>query len=522
MLIHANAVPDGSVLECDLCIIGAGPAGLTIAHKLRDQKLSILVLDSGTEEFDDRAQRLAEGRSVGLEYVDLDLTRLRMFGGSSNHWDGSCNDLDDIDFSDRPWVEHGGWPILKPQLSSYYGVAHKYLQLGPYDYDLASWARRLGFAVPSWVRDGLTGQVTQHSPPTRFGEVYGPELAAAPNVRVLLGATALSLELTQDRRTAEHIVVGRFGKDAIRVRARRFVLAMGGIENARFLLLNDIGNEYDQVGRYFMEHPYFRLMLLAPSQAFLSSYVALTRRMEASGSRVTASMKFTEEVLRREQFQNCRIALEPTSRYEAAAGIESFHELTAKGKSPDEIFYHIGNLLLDIDMLAEATSRQVLGKKILPSASDVSLFSIGCMAEQLPDPDSRVTLGDARDEFEQRRTQLSLRFSERDRISAGRFVKVVSETFGEVGIGRVRNFVAERFASWPPRRISYGRHHMGTTRMSDNAKRGVVDANLRLHGVSNIFVAGSSVFPTGGHVPPTLTIVALSLRLADHLMEHAP
>jgi choline dehydrogenase-like flavoprotein len=131
-------------------------------------------------------------------------------------------------------------------------------------------------------------------------------------------------------------------------------------------------------------------------------------------------------------------------------------------------------------------------------------------------------LSDTRDEFDQRRTKLSLHFSEEDRIAAGRFVRAVSRTFGLVGIGRVRSFIAERFAPWPPRKISWGNHHMGTTRMSDDPKRGVVDKNLRMHSVSNVFIAGSSVFPTGGHVPPTLTIVALSLRLADHLMAEAP
>jgi choline dehydrogenase-like flavoprotein len=495
---------------------------MTIAHRLRDQSLSILVLDSGFREYDGRAQQLNEGTNTGLDYYQLDATRLRMLGGSSNHWEGSCNDLDDIDFEDRPWVSRGGWPITKDDLRPYYTVAHDYLQLGPYDYSLKSWAQRLQFTPPDWIRDGLEGHVTHHSPPTRFGEVYGADLEAAPNVRVLLGATALAVNRGEDRLNAERLTVGRFGQDPIEVQAKRFVLALGGVENARFLLLNEMGNEHDQVGRYFMEHPYFRLMLLAPSGAFLSSYPGLAKKLERSGHHITPSIRFSEEILRRDQFQNCRVTFEPTSRYEAAAGIESFHELGRDRSAADEVMYHIGNLLLDIDMLAEAASRQTFKRRILSSANDVSVFTIGCMFEQLPNPDSRVTLGETKDDFAQRRTQLSLQMSEADRIAAGRFVKAVSRTYGQVGIGRIRSFVADRFAPWPPRRVSWGSHHMGTTRMSDDPKRGVVDRNLRLHGMSNVFVAGSSVFPTGGHVPPTLTIVALSLRLADHLMANAP
>lgn len=519
MLIHANAIPDGTVLECDLCIVGAGPAGMTIAHKLRNRNLSIVLLDSGFEEFDERAQRLAEGTNIGLEYRDLDLTRLRMLGGSSNHWEGSCNDLDEIDFTDREWVDHDGWPITKQDLVPYYKSAQPYLQLGPYDYDLRSWLKRLNLPFPTWIRDGLEGWVVQHSAPTRYGQVYGGDLADAANVRVLLGATVLSMSMTADRRTAEHVVVGRFGKGNLRVRAKRFVLAMGGIENARFLLLNDIGNGHDQVGRYFMEHPYFRLMLLAPSLTFLREFSALNRGMDRD-SRASPLIRFSEEVLRREKFQNCRISFEAATRYEAAAGIESFHQLGVGTRSEDEVFYHIGNMLLDVDMLAEATSRKVLGKPIFESAEDVSFLWLGCMSEQLPNPESRVTLGNTRDEFGQPKTALALRLTEADHIAAGRFATAVGKTFGQVGIGRVQHFVAERFAHWPPRQISYGNHHMGTTRMSKDPKQGVVDADLRLHGASNLFIAGSSVFPTGGHVPPTLTIVALSLRLADHLVAH--
>lgn len=521
MLIDASTIPGGTVLDCDLCIVGSGPAGLTIAHKLRDQGISIILLDSGFADFDERAQALNNGRNVAMEYLDLEACRLRMFGGSSNHWEGSCNSFDAIDFQDRPWVKHGGWPITKGDLETYYDGAHRYLQLGPNDHDLASWTRRLGLPMPDWLGGRLEGRVTHHSPPTRFGEVYGQDLDQAANVRVLMGATALEVALSDDRRAARQITVGRYGQDRIAVRAKRFVLAMGGIENARFLLLNELGNEHDQVGRYFMEHPYFRLMLLAPSPRFVASYAALSRGLDKADPHVGPSIRFSEAMLRRHEFQNCRMALEPTTRYEAAAGIESFHELTVGGKAPDETLYHIGNLLLDIDMMAEAASRRALGKRIIPAAGELSYLTVGCMAEQLPNPDSRVLLGQARDAFGQRKTELALRLTDDDRIATGRFMQAVGETFGQVGIGRVRNLVADRFAPWPPRQVNYGNHHMGTTRMSRDPKTGVVDSNLRLHSLSNLFVAGSSVFPTGGHVPPTLTIVAMSLRLADHLVQTA-
>lgn len=521
-MIQADSIPGASELDCDLCIVGAGAAGITIAHSLRDSGIKIILLDSGYEDLDARAQDLASGRNIGLDYWPLDSVRLRMFGGSTNHWEGSCNDFDEIDFVDRPWVRHGGWPLSKAQLVPYYKRAVNYVQLGPYDFSLQSWSKRLNIDVPGWIGGELVGNVTQHSPPTRFGEVYGPDLKAAANIRIVLGATALRFEMNSTRALGERLEVARFDKQPFFVRARRFVLAMGGIENARFLLVNNIGNGSGAVGRYFMEHPYFRPMLLAPSPSFLR-FVRLWQKSFDRGVRVSPSIQFAQAVLWHRQFQNCRIAFEPTDRFTASAGIESFHEISSGDvKSTDELLYHIGNLLLDVDMVSEAASRQEFGHGFLPISSEFSGFTIGCMTEQLPNPDSRVLLSSSMDRFGQPRVAVDLRLSDEDRLGAGRFAKEMSETFARVGIGRVRVLVPERFEHWPPRIISYGSHHMGTTRMSHDPKTGVVDVNLKLHQSGNIFVAGSSVFPTGSHVPPTLTIVALALRLSDYLRSTPP
>jgi choline dehydrogenase-like flavoprotein len=271
-----------------------------------------------------------------------------------------------------------------------------------------------------------------------------------------------------------------------------------------------------------MEHPYIRPMLLAPSPTFLR-FIRQWQQLLDRGVRVSPSIQFAQTTLWRRQFQNCRIAFEPTDRFTASAGIESFHEIgSGDVKSTDEMLYHIGNLLLDVDMVAEAAARQEFGSGFLSRSVEFSGFTIGCMTEQLPNPDSRVLLSESKDRFGQRRVSVDLRLTDEDRLSAGRFVTAMSEAFGRVGIGRVRVLVPERFEHWPPRIISYGSHHMGTTRMSTNPRTGVVDTDLRLHQAGNIFVAGSSVFPTGSHVPPTLTIVALALRLSDHLRATLP
>lgn len=519
MILNANTIADDTVLETDLCIIGAGAAGITIAHALKDEGVSITVLESGEDQFDTRAQDLTKGTiEGGISYWPLENVRLRMLGGATNHWEGSCNDFDDIDFADRPWVKYGGWPLNKDAIRPFYPKAQEYVQTGPYDYDFKSWCRRLDRPIPNWLKDGLEGEITQHSPPTRFGEVYGPALNAASNVRVILGATALSLETNTAHATAQRVTIGRYGKKNLKLRARRFVVALGGIENARFLLLNKLGNSSGMVGRFFMDHPYFRLMLLVPSQKF-TRFLDQWKDTTYQGANLSACVKFAPDVLMRGQFQNARINFEPTDRYAASPAIESFHQLVGGNvRATDELMYHIGNLLLDVDMLTEATSRQKFDKQIFPErASQFVGLTIGCMTEQLPNPDSRITLSEKKDAFGQPETNVSFNLMEADKITMGRLIDAISRSFGRVGIGRVRTFEPSRFAPWPPRQISYGPHHMGTTRMSTSPKSGVVDANLRLHDISNVYVAGSSVFPTGSHVPPTLTIVAFALRLAEHL-----
>lgn len=519
MILNANTIADDAALETDLCIIGAGAAGITIAHALKDEGISITVLESGEDQFDARAQDLTKGTvEGGIHYWPLDNVRLRMFGGATNHWEGSCNDFDDIDFADRPWVKYGGWPLKKGDIRPFYPKAQEYVQIGPYDYNFNSWCRRLGWSAPSWLKGDLEGEITQHSPPTRFGEVYGPALNAAPNVRVLLGATALSMETDAAHSTVQSVAIGRYGKSSLNIKARRFVIALGGIENARFLLLNKLGNRSGTVGRFFMDHPYFRLMLLVPSTRF-AQFLQQWKDCTYQGVQLSACVKFTSDVLMRGQFQNARINFEPTDRYTASPAIESFHQLVGGNvRATDELMYHIGNLLLDIDMLAEATSRQKFDKQIFPErASQFVGLTIGCMTEQLPNPDSRITLSEKKDAFGQRESNVDFNLTDTDKITMGRLIDAISRTFGQVGIGRVRTFESGRFAPWPPRQISYGPHHMGTTRMSTSPRTGVVDANLRLHDVSNVYVAGSSVFPTGSHVPPTLTIVAFALRLAEHL-----
>jgi choline dehydrogenase-like flavoprotein len=144
-------------------------------------------------------------------------------------------------------------------------------------------------------------------------------------------------------------------------------------------------------------------------------------------------------------------------------------------------------------------------------------FGVGCACEQTPNPDSRVTLADDTDPLGLRRVRLNWRLTEQERRSFIANIRALGRELAAAGIGRLRPLLPDD-GLWE-KVVGGGSHHMGTTRISDDPKRGVVDRDCRVHGIDNLYVAGSSVFVTSGSANPTLNILALAYRLVDHLKE---
>jgi choline dehydrogenase-like flavoprotein len=494
MFLDARTIPDGASLACDLCILGAGAAGITIARELAGGPHQVLLLESGGLEQDEATNALLNGRvepgHLPGDSIYLSTTRQRFFGGTTNHWVGVCGPFAPIDFEERPWMPESGWPFGLAELAPWYGRATSIVQIHDFHYDPARLAR------PPWpLGDGasIETEVRHFSPPTRFGAVYGPELERAPNVRVALHANAIDLRTTDGGRALDRVEAATLDGHAFTVRAREFVLATGGVENARLLLHctrdepGGLGNRHDLVGRCFMDHV-FRLgdPGLVTLDALPGS-VSLYETFEVDpflGHMTWGRFTLTADAQRRHGLPHHGIGLGwiekpasvPTLR--AAARAAAATAGSAEGDPP----WYVGTLGLDLEMT--------------------------------PDPDNRITLGEERDALGMRRPVLHWRLTEHDRAEAIRFLRVFARELGETLRGRARVHLREDF-DWS--RFQFAAHHMGTTRMHADPKRGVVDADGRVHGLANLFVAGSSVFPTSGVVNPTFTIVALALRLADHL-----
>jgi choline dehydrogenase-like flavoprotein len=516
MFIDARSVPARTKVTADVCIVGAGPAGIALARGLAPHSFRVVVLESGGLAPDGATQELYKGRSTGLPYDPLDACRLRYFGGTSNHWAGESRPFDDVDFETREGIPHSGWPFPKRDLLPYYRRADEVLHLISQPYDAHVWAGPHTPVLPLPTTQVIS-HVVQESI-IRFRTTYQDELGQAPRVHVYLHANLVAISTSAEARTIRDVEAATLEGNRFHVAARVFVLACGGIENARLLLLPHgsrtlgLGNEHDLVGRFFMEHPETGAALWLPSHPALELRFYTRHRFAHGPARrwIRGSLALPQDLMRREHLLNFRCELHQVRRRvpdEAAESLAHIAGHLSRGRIPEDFVDHLRNVLTDVDGLTDRLRRKVFG-------DPPTLVYLLHVSEQAPNPDSRVTLSQDRDRLGLPRVELSWRLSEVDRRCLRRSQAIIAGALAETGLGRVRWMLGDDVGDWPGRG-QY--HHMGTTRMHTDPKQGVVDAQCRVHGIANLFVAGSSVFPTSSCGTPTLTIVALALRLADHL-----
>jgi choline dehydrogenase-like flavoprotein len=489
--VDARTLADATVLEPDLAIIGGGPAGISLALALADTKLNILLLESGGLNFDPANQKMYAGAQTGQHYIALDAGRLRFLGGSTNHWGGWCRPLDTIDFEQRAWMPHSGWPFPKKALDAYYPRAQKLVEAGPWLYDKAG-ASAAALGAPLQLGDGGVytswfqfSKTRDSNLPTYFGHRYEDDLKRAPRVKPLLHANVTGIRLARDATRVDHLDVATLNGKRFTVKPRVTVLACGGMENVRLLLASNdvmtggVGNQNDLVGRFFADNPTPRdvatlVSFAGPLAPYYGSNLAL-----ANGPILQAAFAPTDDFRR-------------TRRTTASlTTVEQPLELDDTGKA------------------AVITTAIALGV----DASNAKVYSLGCGMELLPDPERRLTLTGEKDALGLPRLKLSMRVAEADFSLYHDTLKELGRQLLVSGTGMVK---ITRRESWS-QNMDWGNHHLGTTRMHDDPKQGVVNADSQVHGVGNLYIAGSSVFPTYSASNPTLNLIALTLRLADHL-----
>jgi choline dehydrogenase-like flavoprotein len=520
MLIDARSIPAGEIVHGDLCIVGAGAAGITMALQFANQSTRVVVLEGGGLTPDAAAQRLCEGTTTGHSYDALDTCRLRMLGGNTHFWGGWCRPLDALDFEEREWVPHSGWPFSRQQLDPEYQRAEAICRLEPVDYGSTDSGGRRGtrwFSAPSECAADTMFQIA----PTRFGDAYRSALQRAHNVRLMLEANVVALEVDRHRQGIERVQVATLAGNRFSVAARVFVLAAGGIENPRILLASrrarpcGVGNEHDLVGRFFADHLHAPIGTLVPLQGAASSFY---RTHDDGGARVRGGIVLTEPVMRKERLPGFAITLHdaddphdvlsPGHHPPAYQSLQFLVRSMRRGRVPHRFMAHAGSVATGLDAVVPLLYRRLV-------RSPGRRFTIGARAEQLPNPDSRVTLDTCQDDLGVPRVRVAWTITRADADGLQRARRLLLAALDR-SPATIVPCHAEDNDRWVDS-IKGAAHHIGTTRMHRDPLRGVVDEHCRVHSTSNLYVTGSSVFPTAGWAPPTLTIVALALKLADHL-----
>ncbi|MDZ8095035.1 MAG: GMC family oxidoreductase [Nostoc sp. DedQUE05] len=543
MLIDSRKLPIDEIINTEVCIVGAGPAGITLARELIGQDFRVCLLESGDLEFNQETASLGEGETVGDPFPPLQDMRHRQFGGMANVWNIEINKnqlglrhvpLDAIDFEKRDWVRYSGWPFSKSHLNPFYERAQAVCKLGSFAYEAEAWENAQSPRI-HFTSDRVTTSMFQFGPRDIFTNEYRHQIKQSPNITTFLNANVVEIEADETTQTVKRVQVACLSGNKFWVVAKVFILAAGGIENARLLLLsnkiqkNGLGNQHDLVGRFFMDHPFIRCGMLVPQNRKIFNSMALYDLRRVNHVTVMGKFALTEQVMRRDKLLNMTALLYPRDeRYRSAAKASAkiLFSSVRQRQLPKNIFQHLQNVITNIDDLVAHWYKYNFKKEYLfPDLSHggwseregneqkYTKFEVLSQTEQTPNPNNRVTLSNQLDKLGCPQAKLINYWSEIDICSVKRSQLVFAQEFASAGLGELQ---IELDGDRPVASLST-HHNMGTTRMHHDSKQGVVDANCQVHGISNLFMAGSSVFPTGGYANPTLTIIALAIRLADHL-----
>jgi len=482
MYIDSRKIKNDPKVEFDICIVGAGAAGIAIAKEFNNTTLRICLIESGGFKFDEKTQSLYEGELEGKNISKnfLTKTRLRMFGGSTMHWQGYCRPLDLVDFKEKKWLtDYPGWPISRESLTPFYDRACQLVDINPFFQQ---------FPESKLFHDKSVDIVSlpfHISPPTRFGSSFRKELGESKNIFVHLFANARELLPTENKNQIEKLKIISAKNTEFHIKARQFILCGGGIENPRILLNSNsvitkgIGNYFGLVGRYFMTH--------FPVKGFGKALITHPQVDEITRSIIKPTihhLSLKDNLKQSRELLNMSFHLHPGYKF----------------KTPGEYSGKMEHVLPQFESL-------------LNNRDKFRAFPILAVAEQSPNRNNRIELTDERDFTGSQTIKLKFKHSQEDMRNIKRSAQLFATEIGRHSLGRVQTaFIDDQEPVLSP-----DDHHMGTTRMNNNPKLGVVDKDCKVHAIKNLYVAGSSVFPSCGFANPTLTLLALSIRLSDHL-----
>jgi choline dehydrogenase-like flavoprotein len=543
MLIDSSDLCDQTVADVRVCIVGAGAAGITLACELDGCGHKVLLLEAGGLKPTAATQDYYVGAANPPHPKSSEWRRV-VFGGTTGVWGGRCVPFDPIDFEPREYVTNSGWPISYDEIARYYPQALRYCEAGEFDFTATA---SIDCGIPTvagWTSDGVVDNdlIERYSPPTRFGKKYRSALRASQNVTAILGTRCIGLRRAAGDNRIEGVeVVLQSGKRRV-IGADIVILAMGGIETARILLASDrngigLGNRTDRVGRFYSCH----LGTVVGKFVPLRGTVAFDFEKTRDGIYCRRKFQFTAAAQREHRLLNTAFRLHFPAYSDAShkssvmstiylaksmlipeyRKIIEYNAEHLAVKSPAR--QHWRNVVMGMPQVIrfgiDWAFRIHLARREMPYTlveSQNGSYPLEFNCEQTPMESSRIMLLAERDKHAIPRVHIDWRRSDEDIVAAHRGFIVLREALSRTGVCRLEfddSKLHERLASAAP----IWSHHLGTTRMAMSPSNGVVDTNCAIFDLPNVYVASSAVFPTGSHANPTLTIVALSLRMAEHL-----
>lgn len=516
-----------AVIQADICVIGSGAAGLTIANQFFDTGWKVVVLEGGGPAEETSSRDLYQADVVGLPHDGVHEGRFRVLGGSTTAWGGQLLPLCEADFNEKPWLPFSGWPLSFENLEPFYRRAETMMGVDGPPYDEDRW-RLFGITPPT-----LDGKMFHY----RFSQwaawgkrnlalSFRQKLKTSQNVDVIVHANAVNVLTNKETNHVDQVDIRSFSGKAGMVKARFYVICCGGIETPRLLLASNtvestgVGNKRDLVGRYFQDHISLRAGRVVPidRRAVQALYDPFFRQGVMYTPKIEMSRQSQQEFGLLNAIGHLKFEIPEDSSLQ---DIKRMLLAVQAGKNPIPSGKAMLRMVRDSQDFARlAFGKVALNRRLSLSRGDIYLL---VDTEQAPNPQSRILLSEKTDGFGMPRVAVDWRLSEIDVRTLCTFARLFKQQWARLNLGEVLlddlTFPEGQFWRENMRDVY---HHMGTTRMGDTPQHGVVDKDCKVHSVDNLFIGGSAVFPTSGNSNPTLTIMALCLRLSDHLKSAGP
>jgi choline dehydrogenase-like flavoprotein len=559
VIIPASTIPSDAVLTGDVAVVGAGPVGIATALELADRGLDVIVIESGEETHREAIQQLSDAAEWDSRvHAPMSIAVRRQVGGTSTIWGGRCVPYDRVDFDRRAVTNGVAWPIGYDDLEPYLQRACDWFVCGRATFD----ATEAGCLPRSIVPELPAGEVStasleRWSLPTDFGREYRSRLRATQNVRVLVGLTCTRVVCHEIDRRVSHLACQTLHRKPVQVRARRYVIACGGLESTRLLMASPdqhgraIGDHSGHLGRWYMGHVegvIANVRFTTPPRRTIFGYerdvdgVYVRRRFSFAGdfqrerglSNIVAWLANPELADARHRSGPLSLAylalasplgprLAPDAQRMSLTGTK-VPGSPYGGSLRSRPSQHLANLAREpLRTLGFAAS--IGPGRFLPRHRRVpgffvynreNLYPFQYHGEHVPRRDSRVTLSESCDALGMARLRIDLRFGADDVDNVVRAHQAWDDFLRRSGRGRLE-YLHDDPAEAVWSRVGGGFHQVGTTRMSDCPDDGVVDRDLAVHGFPDLYVASSSVFVTSSQANSTFMTVVFALRLADHL-----